>query len=280
MHEATFDDELKVEAIAKKHSTTSEAIGVGVAMRARRVILTHFSQRYQNIPSMSALDTRSVGLEDAEDVDDPAVGMDQPIEQSTSPVKAQATIGNILESLGDESSQSQNEPQSQPHVNAQGSPAASPTNTLAQIVASNINPTPRPQLDDMRIGVAFDYMRVKVGDIMHLDKFTPALVELYKGTADGAKNNKAAKEAFSDHEDDVPQKEPVQKVKNKEKKTKEEQAEKARKGQDRAAKKRESREKWEKEKRMKDEESKTGEGGMEGGEVSEPVVEEKMTAVS
>ena len=282
MHEATFDDELKFEAIAKKHSTTSEAIGVGVAMRARRVILTHFSQRYQNIPSMSALDTRSVDLEDAEDVDDPAVGMDQPIEQPTIPVKAQATIDNILESLSDESSQSQNESQSQPHVNAQaqGSPAASPTNTLAQIIASNINPTPRPQLDDMRVGVAFDYMRVKVGDIMHLDKFTPALMELYKGTADGAKNNKAAKEAFSDHEDDVPQNEPVKKVKNKEKKTKEEQAEKARKGQDKVARKRESREKLEKEKRMKDEESKTGEGGMEGGEVIEPVVEEKMTAVS
>ena len=52
LHEATFDDELRGDAEAKKHSTTSEAIGVGMAMGARRIILTHFSQRYQKIPVM------------------------------------------------------------------------------------------------------------------------------------------------------------------------------------------------------------------------------------
>ncbi|KAG4426223.1 hypothetical protein IFR04_000689 [Cadophora malorum] len=52
IHEATFDDELKSDAIAKKHSTTSEALGVGERMNARRILLTHFSQRYQKIPVM------------------------------------------------------------------------------------------------------------------------------------------------------------------------------------------------------------------------------------
>lgn len=42
LHEATFDDELQVDAEAKKHSTTSEALAVGMAMGARRVVLTHF----------------------------------------------------------------------------------------------------------------------------------------------------------------------------------------------------------------------------------------------
>ena len=56
IHEATFDDELKGDAIAKKHSTTSEAIEVGRQMNARRILLTHFSQRYQKIPIMENRD--------------------------------------------------------------------------------------------------------------------------------------------------------------------------------------------------------------------------------
>ena len=55
VHEATFDDELKGDAIAKLHSTTSEAIQVGLAMGAKRVILTHFSQRYANLPVMDTV---------------------------------------------------------------------------------------------------------------------------------------------------------------------------------------------------------------------------------
>ena len=50
VHECTFDDELAGNALAKKHSTLSEAMGVARNMRARRVLLTHFSQRYPKIP--------------------------------------------------------------------------------------------------------------------------------------------------------------------------------------------------------------------------------------
>ncbi|KAK8113715.1 uncharacterized protein PG998_001795 [Apiospora kogelbergensis] len=50
IHESTFDDELQGDAIAKKHSTMSEAIDVGRRMGARRILLTHFSQRYQKVP--------------------------------------------------------------------------------------------------------------------------------------------------------------------------------------------------------------------------------------
>ncbi|KAI0480185.1 hypothetical protein GGR56DRAFT_624947 [Xylariaceae sp. FL0804] len=52
IHESTFDDALAGDARAKKHSTTSEAVGVGRRMGARRVLLTHFSQRYQKLPNM------------------------------------------------------------------------------------------------------------------------------------------------------------------------------------------------------------------------------------
>ncbi|CUS08180.1 unnamed protein product [Tuber aestivum] len=54
LHEATFDDELLPEAIAKKHSTTSEAINAGKIMGAQNIILTHFSQRYPKLPILSA----------------------------------------------------------------------------------------------------------------------------------------------------------------------------------------------------------------------------------
>ncbi|RPA91976.1 hypothetical protein L873DRAFT_1847985 [Choiromyces venosus 120613-1] len=54
LHEATFDDELLPEAIAKKHSTTSEAINSGKEMSAKNIILTHFSQRYPKLPILSA----------------------------------------------------------------------------------------------------------------------------------------------------------------------------------------------------------------------------------
>lgn len=49
LHEATLDDELRGDAFAKKHCTMSEALDIARRMRARRVMLTHFSQRYPKI---------------------------------------------------------------------------------------------------------------------------------------------------------------------------------------------------------------------------------------
>lgn len=49
IHEATFQDDLSGSAIAKRHSTTAEALEVGRRMQARAILLTHFSQRYQKI---------------------------------------------------------------------------------------------------------------------------------------------------------------------------------------------------------------------------------------
>ena len=262
LHEATFDDGLKSEALAKKHSTTSEAIGVGVAMGARRVILTHFSQRYHKIPSMSALDPRSIRLEDAEDIRELGAGEDQQFNEQISPVRCRDSM-DIPADIG---------------VPGQR-PSAYPINALAQIIASNINPTPRPQLNDMKIGVAFDHMRVKVCDIMHLDKFTPALVQLYKSTLDEAKDDRAAKEAFSDDKNDILQKEQQNSVNNSEKRSQGKKNEKARKGKFPVTRKRDkTQETWAEEKRMENEKGKTGERAMDGVEVTEPVVE-KMEAV-
>ncbi|KAJ3700994.1 hypothetical protein LUZ61_004699 [Rhynchospora tenuis] len=73
IHEATFEDSMTEEAIAKNHSTTKEAIGVGVSAGVYRIILTHFSQRYPKIPIVDevnvgktciAFDLMSVNLAD------------------------------------------------------------------------------------------------------------------------------------------------------------------------------------------------------------------------
>eukprot|EP00923_Selenidium_pygospionis_P001428 GHVN01002112.1.p2 GENE.GHVN01002112.1~~GHVN01002112.1.p2 ORF type:complete len:987 (+),score=120.25 GHVN01002112.1:5159-8119(+) len=46
IHEATFEEKMIQEARAKRHSTTSEAVGVAQEMDCKHLILSHFSQRY------------------------------------------------------------------------------------------------------------------------------------------------------------------------------------------------------------------------------------------
>ena len=48
IHESTLEDEKFRDALDKRHSTTSEAIQVGILMKAKKIILTHFSQRYKS----------------------------------------------------------------------------------------------------------------------------------------------------------------------------------------------------------------------------------------
>ncbi|KAJ8440007.1 hypothetical protein Cgig2_020495 [Carnegiea gigantea] len=60
IHEATFEDEMVDEAIARNHSTTKEAMEVGEAAGVYRIILTHFSQRYPKIPVFEATHMHNV----------------------------------------------------------------------------------------------------------------------------------------------------------------------------------------------------------------------------
>lgn len=53
IHEATFENDLIDDAIKKRHSTINEAIEVSNSMKAKKLILTHFSQRYPKAPQMS-----------------------------------------------------------------------------------------------------------------------------------------------------------------------------------------------------------------------------------
>jgi len=49
IHEATFETEMRDDAIAKAHSTSDEALEIGRRMNAKLTVLTHFSQRYPKI---------------------------------------------------------------------------------------------------------------------------------------------------------------------------------------------------------------------------------------
>jgi ribonuclease Z len=50
IHEATFEDGMEAEAALKRHCTVGEALRVAQEMRAKCLVLTHFSQRYPKIP--------------------------------------------------------------------------------------------------------------------------------------------------------------------------------------------------------------------------------------
>ncbi|KAM3547974.1 hypothetical protein ARSEF4850_009686 [Beauveria asiatica] len=56
VHECTFGDDKQDHAKAKNHSTMSEALGVAREMRARRTLLTHFSQRYGKADALQPID--------------------------------------------------------------------------------------------------------------------------------------------------------------------------------------------------------------------------------
>ncbi|XP_058139441.1 zinc phosphodiesterase ELAC protein 2 isoform X2 [Dasypus novemcinctus] len=62
IHEATLEDGLEEEAVEKTHSTTSQAIDVGMRMNAEFIMLNHFSQRYAKIPLFSPDFNEKVGI--------------------------------------------------------------------------------------------------------------------------------------------------------------------------------------------------------------------------
>jgi ribonuclease Z len=46
IHEATFSDDLKVNAIQNDHATIREAVELAIESNCANLVLTHFSQRF------------------------------------------------------------------------------------------------------------------------------------------------------------------------------------------------------------------------------------------
>ena len=172
IHEATFDDELLGDAQAKNHSTTSEALGIAQAMGAKACVLTHFSQRYQKLPVLEhgAGGDVEEGAAVAGEAGNAEHG--EP-EESTNP---DDTLDGLLEdvaaSLPDQASSGagqQFDLPGKPGTNGDTFRQPSGPEAVKIKVAS-----------DMKVCVAFDYMRVKVGEIPQLESFTPALLKLFE----------------------------------------------------------------------------------------------------
>ncbi|KAI9730257.1 MAG: Zinc phosphodiesterase ELAC protein 2 [Cirrosporium novae-zelandiae] len=221
IHEATFDDELQVDAMAKKHSTTSEALTVACAMKNRRAILTHFSQRYQKLPVLNKVKIKSKRLAEEEGEETEVWGeeKDGVVERGRMNVAGQAysmeSDGNTSISVlnaktarrgsmnsgrrstsppqegtilrgsqrpsrrsNTSSRNSTRSPRRQQHEVAGYSSTTSPRST--DMIMKEAQDDQEMDLD-LKVGVAFDYMRVKLGEIAELEKLEPALTKLFEG---------------------------------------------------------------------------------------------------
>ncbi|KAL8704760.1 MAG: hypothetical protein Q9201_002107 [Fulgogasparrea decipioides] len=160
VHEATFDDQMQNDAEAKKHSTMSEAVGVAQAMGAKRLILTHFSQRYQKIPDLSALDKIEVRFDDAEISSNEAEAVD---------VLDDPELMGIV--TGSDQQTAEHQAVTPPRTKTGASVRSTPNTS---------HPSPASRNYDLKIAIAFDFLRVRVGDIADLEKFMPSLQRLFQ----------------------------------------------------------------------------------------------------
>lgn len=143
VHEATFDDGMEGDARAKKHCTTGEAVGVAVGMRAKNLILTHFSQRYQKLPVLSSV-------------------------KMPEPVSAEELIDDVDAEM---TAATNDEESSDPDAAAE---------TTAQMASSNSTWNEPDAAGNLNIGVAFDLMRVRVSQIASMKKLFPAITKMFE----------------------------------------------------------------------------------------------------
>ena len=78
IHESTLEDEKIKDAVDKRHSTTSEAVQVGILMVAKKIILTHFSQRYKSFTCSKSVYERLENPYTKEDLIDSGVYVPSP----------------------------------------------------------------------------------------------------------------------------------------------------------------------------------------------------------
>lgn len=147
IHEATFDDGMEGDAMAKKHCTIGEALGVANAMKAKNVILTHFSQRYQKLPTLKDVRFPSnIAFEEVDDDDGP-VGNTEDVDHSASTLPRDSEI---------------------PSTNGAGPPTLLKQNSLQEVARQ------------MSICVAFDLMHVTIPQIKDMYKYYPAIEHMFE----------------------------------------------------------------------------------------------------
>ncbi|KAF2087072.1 hypothetical protein K490DRAFT_65940 [Saccharata proteae CBS 121410] len=187
IHEATFEDDMMNDAITKKHSTTSEALAVGAAMRVKCALLTHFSQRYQSMPVMEREEEKD-GEVDAElengedgkmDVDgNEALENEQEAAAAYDEDPTAETAAIEPEPLDLPTAAIEPEPHDLPTAPPKpGFTTYYPPQRTAHKTTSTTKIKASPS---MRVGLAFDYMRVRVGEFAELEYFVKAIEGLFE----------------------------------------------------------------------------------------------------
>ncbi|KAL8689237.1 MAG: hypothetical protein Q9218_005045 [Villophora microphyllina] len=175
IHEATFDDDMQTDADAKKHSTMSEAIGVALAMGAKRLLLTHFSQRYQKIPELGALDRIRLRFDDVEASANPAEGAGSPPDpenMSHQFVRGNTHIDHEHSELDYYNDQLDREEKASPSK-PQAWYISDATLAALPVIAQGSE-------QELKIAIAFDLLRVRVGEIAYLENFLPVFQRLFE----------------------------------------------------------------------------------------------------
>ncbi|RAL16921.1 ribonuclease Z [Aspergillus homomorphus CBS 101889] len=191
IHEATFQDDMAGSAVAKKHSTFSEAMAVARQMEARALLLTHFSQRYQRLTTMDSDNddtspksrptnrrqgSGTLRTKDVPDDDDDAMETEEPDNSTPQLDGRDANTGDgvIRYVASDESANGANTP---------SLPGFTPSDTYRGPFVT-----------------AFDYMRVRVADFPIFQAYVPAIEKLFMileqaSTAANAENARQVTEA-------------------------------------------------------------------------------------
>ncbi|RMD41061.1 hypothetical protein DV735_g4068, partial [Chaetothyriales sp. CBS 134920] len=194
IHEATFDDEMEGDALAKKHCTISEALGVALRMEAKNVVLTHFSQRYQKLPNLSMTKLpgelafeEARGNFDAGPIDATQGGsyFDDDSIITTDKQSAMSLHPDFL----DLSTQIPSNTDTR---------ASEDANLIASLSASRAASLERRRATvatNMAVCVAFDYMRVRVSQIKDCRRLYPAIQAMFAEMEQRSDDRKAAERA-------------------------------------------------------------------------------------
>jgi len=162
IHEATFEDEMRTEAVAKRHSTAGEALVVATMMKANLCLLTHFSQRYPTMPSWGK----------------PQNPQSKPASPTITPAALETAdpmdIDNVQPSIEPPATPTSTTTTSKRPNNGQPRGISPQYRTLVQ--SGNIRATVAE--NGMRVLTAFDYMRFKLSDVPRLEARQPLLKEV------------------------------------------------------------------------------------------------------
>ena len=192
IHEATLEDDMRSEAIAKKHSTAGEALHVAQQMGAKAVVLTHFSQRYQHMPPLGVPGNTKQSVQSPVEANgDGIVAPLDPQQEGDAPAK---TVGQPLDAQQEDDAieETDGQPIDAPDgVKSLSRPPTEDANeTTVPWSLSNAVIIKQSEIAEMlastgmKVIIAFDYMRVPIKYIPELERKQPVLRAIYDKLAE------------------------------------------------------------------------------------------------